>query len=70
MNRGIGESISCQAVFYENAVKKTQGEYQRQTPREMSLRRLKAKLCGVGPAFCSDCLLCEYGKEYVRRTAQ
>ena len=70
MNRTTGGAILCHAVLYVNSDKRIQGEYQKQTAKNMSLSRLKARLCDAGPTKCADCMLCEYGKEYARRTAR
>ena len=45
-------------------------EYRCQTARELSTVMLKNRLCTLGPVKCPDCGLCEYGKEYARRTGK
>ena len=35
----------------------------------MSDKVLKKRLCSAGPVMCPDCLLCEFGKEYLVREA-
>lgn len=43
-------------------------DYRRRTAREMPTIMLKNRLCALGPKKCAECGLCEYGKEYSRRT--
>lgn len=45
-------------------------DYQVMTAREMPTITLKNRLCDLGPVKCAECRLCEYGKEYSRRTAE
>lgn len=48
--------------------------YQRQrygqTIRDISMVNIRNNLCSAGPGMCESCRLCEYGKEYLRRTTE
>ena len=45
-------------------------DYQVRTARELPTIMLKNRLCALGPVKCPECGLCEYGKEYARRTGK
>ena len=62
-NRGF---IPCQAVLYTNKDEIKDG-YIKPASR-LNMTRLKARLCDAGPTRCPKCMLCEYGKEYVKRS--
>lgn len=34
---------------------------------DMSTRRLRNKLCGMGTRHCAECGLCAFGREYAKR---
>ena len=70
MNRTAGTGILCQSVLYSNPIKRIRSDYKKQIAKDLSLSRLKARLCEEGPMKCAECMLCEYGKEYARRAAR
>ena len=43
------------------------GLYSVKAAEKLSERELEMHLCDVGPMYCADCELCEYGKEFLRR---
>jgi hypothetical protein len=36
-------------------------------PGRMNEKELKFHFCALGPGKCAECLICAYGREYVRR---
>lgn len=49
-------------------IRQYRGRSNAQTIRDLSMVTIKHRLCSSGPGLCESCRLCEYGKEYVRRT--
>lgn len=62
-NRGY---VPCSSVLYANKGETKEGYIKKAV--SMSTNRLKARLCSLGPKKCPDCGLCEYGKEYAKRS--
>jgi len=63
MNKGY---ILCSAVLYKNKDETTDSKIK--TAKNMSKNQLRLRLCDAGPGRCAACMLCEYGKEYVKRS--
>lgn len=67
MKRSAGRGyIPCEAVLYTNKDEIKDGYIKE--PSRLCMARLKTKLCSLGPGRCAECGLCEYGKEYVKRS--
>ena len=67
MSRTVSRGfVPCHPVLYTNREEAKDGYIK--TASRLNTARLKARLCSVGPDRCPECGLCEYGKEYVKRS--